>query len=66
MRENISTTGIDPKKYYTVAETADIFGVHRSTIWRWVKSMRLQGRTRIVNNRTEFRGTELLKLLERI
>lgn len=66
MREDISTMGIDPKKYYTVAETADIFGVHRYTIWRWVKSMRLQGRTRIVNNRTEFRGTELLKLLERI
>lgn len=66
MTENISASGIDPKKYYNVSEVAKIIGVHRSTVWRWVKAMRLRGRTRVVNNRTEFLGSEVEKLFKHI
>lgn len=66
MQENKSATGIDPKKYYTVQEAADFFGVHRSTIWHWAKSQRLHPHLRVVNNRTEFLGADLLKLSKRI
>lgn len=57
---------IDPGKFYTVSEAAKILGVHRSTVWRWVKSLRLRGRTRLVNNRQEFLGSELEKLFKHI
>lgn len=66
MQENKSATGIDPKKYYTVQEAADFFGVHRSTIWRWAKAQRLHPHLRVVNNRIEYLGTDLLKLAKRI
>lgn len=66
MQENKSNTGIDPRKYYTVSEAAKVMGVHRSTVWRWVKAMRLRGRTRVVNNRKEFLGSELEKLFKHI
>lgn len=66
MQGNKSATGIDPQKYYTVSEAAGFFGVHRSTIWRWAKSQRLHPHLRVVNNRTEFLGADLLKLAKRI
>lgn len=66
MQENETTMGIDPKRYYTVTEAAKVIGVHRSTVWRWVKAMRLRGRTRMVNNRQEFLGSELEKLFRHI
>ncbi|MDE6009396.1 MAG: helix-turn-helix domain-containing protein [Muribaculaceae bacterium] len=66
MQESKEELGINPKKYYTVSEAAKILGVHRSTIWRWVKALRLRGRTRIVNNRKEFLGSELQKLYKHI
>lgn len=66
MQVNKATTGIDPKKYYTVTEAAKVIGVHRSTVWRWVKALRLRGRTRLVNNRQEFLGSELEKLFKHI
>ncbi|MDE7414319.1 MAG: helix-turn-helix domain-containing protein [Muribaculaceae bacterium] len=66
MQENKQTLRIDPKKYYTVSEAAKIIGVHRSTVWRWVKALRLRGRTRAVNNRMEFLGSELEKLFKHI
>lgn len=53
---------IDPKGYYTVAEAAELLCVHRSTIWRWVKKLRLKRRTRQVNSRNEFLGADLLKI----
>lgn len=61
MQTNQSSSGIDPKKYYSVAEAADLLGVHRSTVWRWVKNLRLQRRVRKVNQRNEFLGADLLK-----
>ncbi|GEM_PF-2641689 len=66
MQENKANTGIDPKKYYTVTEAANTIGVHRSTIWRWVKALRLRSRTRLVNNRKEFLGADLQKLFKHI
>ncbi len=66
MQKNNNTSGIDPKKYYTVSEAAKIVGVHRSTVWRWVKAMRLKGRTRVVNNRMVFLGSEIEKLFKHI
>lgn len=66
MQETNKTADIDPRRYYTVTEVAIIIGVHRSTVWRWVKALRLRGRTRKVNNRKEFLGSELLKLFQHI
>ena len=66
MQNNRQTTCIDPKKYYTVSEAANVIGVHRSTVWRWVKALRLRSRTRLVNNRKEFLGSDLLKLYKHI
>lgn len=51
MQNENQKTGINPKKYYTVTEAAKEIGVHRSTVWRWVKALRLRSRTRLVNNR---------------
>lgn len=66
MQEKKQVSGIDPKKYYTMAEAAAILGVHRSTIWRWVKALRLRSRTRLVNGRKEYLGSELEKLFKHI
>lgn len=57
---------IETKKYYTVSEAAKLLGVHRSTIWRWVRNMKIRGRIRVVNNRQEFLGSELMKVFKRI
>lgn len=61
MQDKQANGGIDPKKYYSVAEAADILGVHRSTVWRWVKNLRLRSRIREVNSRNEFLGSDLMK-----
>lgn len=66
MRNEDQPFGINPKKYYTVTEAAKQIGVHRSTVWRWVKALRLRSRTRIVNNRKEFLGADLQKLFKHI
>ena len=66
MQNEKQPTGINPKKYYTVTEVAKEIGVHRSTVWRWVKSLRLRSRTRLVNNRKEFLGADLMKLFKHI
>ncbi|MBD5505642.1 MAG: helix-turn-helix domain-containing protein [Lachnospiraceae bacterium] len=66
MHNEKQSTGINPKKYYTVTEAAKEIGVHRSTVWRWVKSLRLRSRTRLVNNRKEFLGADLMKLFKHI
>lgn len=57
---------IDPKKYYSVKEAAYLLGVHRCTIWRWVKARRLECDIRKVNNRKEFLGEELLNVFQHI
>lgn len=57
---------IDPDKYYCVKEAAYLLGVHRSTIWRWVKNRRLECGIRKVNNRKEFLGEELLAVFHYI
>lgn len=64
MLTNQSASGFDPKKYYTVTEAAKVMGVHRTTVWRWVRAMKLRCRTRVVNNKTEFLGSELEKLFK--
>lgn len=61
MQDKKENGGIDPKKYYSVAEAANLLGVHRSTVWRWVKSLRLRSKIREVNSRNEFLGSDLLK-----
>lgn len=66
MQENKQSLGIDPKKYYSMAEAANLLGVHRSTIWRWVKALRLRSRIRVVNGRREYLGSELEKLKKHI
>lgn len=66
MQEEKQFWGIDPKKYYTMTEAAKIIGVHRSTIWRWVKLLRLRSRTRLVNGRKEYLGSELEKLFRHL
>lgn len=64
MQEQDQSFGIDPKKYYSVTQAAKALGVHRSTLWRWVKDFKIRVRTRVVNNRSEIIGSELLKLLK--
>lgn len=66
MQDKILISGIDPKKYYSMSEVANLLGVHRSTIWRWVKALRLRSRTRIVNGRREYQGSEVEKLIKHI
>lgn len=66
MQKEKQAAGINPNKYYTVTEAAKEIGVHRSTVWRWVKALRLRSRTRLVNNRKEFLGSDLLKLFKHI
>ena len=66
MQNKKQPTGINPQKYYTVTEAAKVIGVHRSTVWRWVKALRLRSRTRLVNNRKEFLGADLQKLFKHI
>lgn len=66
MQEKKQNAGFDPKKYYTMTEASLILGVHRSTIWRWVKALRLRCRTRVVNGRREYLGSELEKLKKHI
>lgn len=66
MQDIKQTSGIEPKKYYSMSEAANLLGVHRSTIWRWVKALRLRSRTRIVNGRREYLGSELEKLIKHI
>lgn len=66
MTETDIKEAIETKKYYTVSEAAKLLGVHRSTIWRWVRNMKIRGRIRVVNNRQEFLGSELMKVFKRI
>lgn len=66
MQKEKQAAGINPNKYYTVTEAAKEIGVHRSTVWRWVKALRLRSRTRLVNNRKEFLGSDLQKLFKHI
>lgn len=66
MQTNQNESNIDPKKYYSVSEAAEILGVHRATIWRWVRTLRLKCRTRKVNHRKEFLGQDLLKFYQHI
>lgn len=66
MQTKKQNLGIDPKKYYSMAEAAALLGVHRSTIWRWVKALRIRSRIRAVNGRKEFLGSELEKLVKHI
>lgn len=66
MQVTTDNMGIDPQKYYTVSEAARLLGVHRCTIWRWVNTFQIKFRTRVVNNRKEFLGSELVKLFKHI
>lgn len=66
MQNAKQTSGIDPKKYYSVAEAANIIGIHRCTLWRWVNTLRISCKVRVVNHRKEFLGADLLKLMKRI
>lgn len=66
MQKDKQKPNIDPKKYYSVSQAADILGIHRTTLWRWVNSLRVRVTTRVVNNKKEFLGSELLKLYKHI
>lgn len=40
---------IDPNKEYTRDEIAEHFGVHRHTVWRWIKAGKIKGQKRKIN-----------------
>lgn len=51
---------LDPKGRYGVAATAKLLGIHRSTVWRWVTKGWIHPLFRKVDNRTVFRGSDIL------
>lgn len=59
-----SKPNIDPKGRFGVVATANILGIHRSTVWRWVERGWLRPLIRQVDNRTVFRGSDILAAWE--
>ncbi len=53
---------IDPNGRYTVGQTAELLGVNRTTIWRWVKAGKLHPYVSRVNDRIRFKGQDILYL----
>lgn len=59
-----SRPNIDPKGRYGVVDTAKLLGIHRSTLWRWVEKGWIRPVIRQVNNRTVFRGCDIISAWE--
>lgn len=59
-----SRPNIDPKGRYGVVATAKLLGIHRSTVWRWVEKGWIRPIIRQVDNRTVFRGSDILAAWE--
>ena len=51
---------IDPNGRYGVTDTAKILKIHRTTVWRWVDKGWLKPMLRKINNRTFFRGCDII------
>lgn len=59
-----SRPNIDPKGRYGVVATAKLLGIHRSTVWRWVEKGWIRPIIRQVDNRTVFRGSDIIAAWE--
>jgi len=59
-----SRPNIDPKGRYGVVDAAKLLGIHRSTLWRWVEKGWIRPAIRQVNNRTVFRGCDIISAWE--
>lgn len=62
MSLNSTTPPIDPNGRYSVTEAANLLGIHRCTIWRWVRQGILHPYVSKTNSRTRFKGKDLLAL----
>lgn len=49
--EEIPYTFLNGKKYYTVQDAADLYGVTRPTIYHWVRSEKLRKKYKISSMR---------------
>lgn len=59
-----SRPNIDPKGRYGVVATAKLLGIHRSTVWRWVEKGWIRPIIRQIDNRTVFRGSDIIAAWE--
>ncbi len=53
---------IDLNGRYTVVQAAEILGVNRTTIWRWVKMGKLHPYVSKTNSRVRFKGQDIMHL----
>ena len=51
---------VDPERLYTVTEAARVLGVHRHTMWRYIRQGFFRMMTRKIDNRKVITGAQLL------
>lgn len=52
---------VDPERLYTVTEAARVLGVHRHTMWRYIRQGFFRMMTRKIDNRKVITGAQLLE-----
>ena len=54
----------DPQGRYGVEDAANLLGIHRCTLWRWVRKGWIKPMVRKINNRIVFRGCDIISAWE--
>lgn len=54
---------IEPTRKYTLGRAARYLGIHRTTLWRWVKAGHVPCYNNPINNRAYFLGKDIIAVI---